>query len=129
MDDVPILIASARLPVSLAPGLEDVDFSTTSLYDVLEDRYGLRPARAHFTIEAIAAGERESELLSLEPGQPLLRCHQLTEDETGRMIEICEMRYRGDRYRFRATLLRTGSAESEGAEALAPNLAGSTTDG
>jgi DNA-binding GntR family transcriptional regulator len=129
MDDVPILIASARLPVALAPGLENVDFSTTSLYDVLEGRYGLRPARAHFTIEAIAAGDRESELLSLEPGQPLLRCHQLTEDETGRMIEICEMRYRGDRYRFRATLVRTGSVEQEGAEALAPNLAGSTTDG
>jgi GntR family transcriptional regulator len=128
MDDVPILIASARLPVSLAPGLDDVDFSSTSLYDVLEERYGLRPARAHFTIEAIAAGERESELLSLEPGQPLLRCHQLTEDESGRMIEICEMRYRGDRYRFRATLVRTGAPELDGAEGVAQRLAGSTTD-
>ena len=47
-------------------------------------------------------------LLGLEPGQPLLRCQQDTEDETGRQIERCEMVYRGDRYRFRATLVRGG---------------------
>jgi DNA-binding GntR family transcriptional regulator len=37
-----------------------------------------------------------------------LRCQQQTEDETSRMIELCEMVYRYDRYRFRATLVRGG---------------------
>jgi DNA-binding GntR family transcriptional regulator len=46
--------------------------------------------------------------MELAPGEPLLRCLQQTEDETGRQIELCEMAYRGDRYRFRATLIRGG---------------------
>ena len=68
----------------------------------------MRPTRARFTVEAIAADERSAALLGLEPGEPLLRCLQQTEDETGRQIELCEMVYRGDRYRFRATLVRGG---------------------
>jgi len=49
---------------------------------------------------------RRAALLGLDPGGPLLRCQQRTEDESGRPIELCEMVYRGDRYRFRATLVR-----------------------
>jgi GntR family transcriptional regulator len=106
MDGVPILIDRTRIPLSLAPGLERVDLHERSLYEVLEGRYGMRPARARFTVEAIAADERRAALLGLEAGGPLLRCQQRTEDESGRRIELCEMVYRGDRYRFRATLVR-----------------------
>jgi DNA-binding GntR family transcriptional regulator len=108
MDGVPILIDRSDVPHSLAPGLVDVDFSTSSLYHELEARYGLRPARARFAVEAVAADDRQAALLDLRPGEPLLRCQQVTEDETGRAIELCEMVYRGDRYRFRATLVRGG---------------------
>ena len=106
MDAVPILVDRARVPVALASGIDQVDLEGTSLYEVLEDRYGIRPARARFTVEAIAADARRAKLLDLEPGQPLLRCEQQTEDESGRPIELCEMVYRFDRYRFRATLVR-----------------------
>ncbi len=106
MDGVPILIDRTRIPLSLAPGLDQVDLDEASVYEVLERRYGMRPTRARFTVEAIAADERRAALLGLEPGQPLLRCQQQTEDEHGRLIELCEMVYRGDRYRFRATLQR-----------------------
>jgi Transcriptional regulators len=108
MDDVPILIDRTRIPLSLAPGLERVDLDDTSLYGVLEERYGIRPTSARFTVEAIVADDRRARLLGLDTGQPLLRCQQQTEDETGRQIELCEMVYRGDRYRFYATLRRGG---------------------
>lgn len=108
MDGVPILIDRTRVPLAVAPGLDEVDLASGSLYEVLEGRYGIRPTRARFTVEAIAADARRARLLELESGQPLLRCLQQTEDETGRSIELCEMVYRGDRYRFRATLLRGG---------------------
>jgi DNA-binding GntR family transcriptional regulator len=78
------------------------------LYRLLEDRYAIRAARARFTVEAIAADARRAALLDLEPGEPLLRCDQQTEDDDGRQIELCEMVYRHDRYRFRATLVRGG---------------------
>jgi GntR family transcriptional regulator len=106
MDGVPMLIDRSIVPLALAPELDEIDFSTASLYEVLEEGWGLRPARAHYAVEAIAADERLSALLGSELGGPLLRCDQLTEDASGRLIECCEMIYRGDRYRFRATLIR-----------------------
>ncbi len=107
MDDVPILIDRTRIPLSLAPGLGGLDLEGVSLYEVLEG-YGLHPMRARFTVEAIEADPRRARLLGLEPGRPLLRCEQQTEDDAGRQIELCEMVYRYDRYRFRATLVRKG---------------------
>jgi GntR family transcriptional regulator len=111
MDDVPIMLDRSRVPLALVPGLDTVDFDTVSLYEELETRYGLRPARARFAAEAVAADERQAGLLGLDPGAPLLRCLQQTEDQTGRWIELCEMVYRGDRYRFRATLVRHGAPD------------------
>jgi DNA-binding GntR family transcriptional regulator len=112
MDEVRILVDRTRIPLALAPDLGDVDFVAVSLYAVLEERYGIRAARARLSVEAVAADERFAALLELGPGGPLLRCEQLTEDETGRRIEMCEMVYRGDRYRFRATLVRAGQPVS-----------------
>jgi GntR family transcriptional regulator len=107
MDDVPILVDHSVIPLSYAPELAHVDFEAASLYEELE-RHGLHPARARFAVEAVAADERHAALLDLQRGEPLLRCHQVTEDDTGRPIELCQMVYRGDRYRFRATLVRHG---------------------
>jgi GntR family transcriptional regulator len=108
MDGVPILIDRTRIPLSLVPGLDRVEFEGVSLYTLLEERYGIRPTTARFSVEAIAADAREARSLDLLPGQPLLCCNQLTEDQSGRLIEHCQMLYRGDRYRFRATLVRGG---------------------
>jgi GntR family transcriptional regulator len=106
MDDVPIMIDRTRIPTALAPGLDQGDFTATSLYAFLEERYGIRPTRARLSAEAVAADRRQARLLDLRPGEPLLRCNQVSEDQVGRRIELCEMTYRGDRYRFHATLER-----------------------
>jgi GntR family transcriptional regulator len=106
LDEVPIMIDRTRIPLSLAPGLDRVNLEQRSLYEVLEQRFAIRPTRARLTVEAIPADERRARLLGLEPGKPLLLCQQQSEDELGRQIELCEMVYRGDRYRFRATLER-----------------------
>jgi GntR family transcriptional regulator len=112
MDEVPMLIATSLIPLSLVPEIQKMVPPGGSLYSVLEESFGLRPARARITVEAVPAGSKEAKLLGLNQGEPLLYCHQLTEDETGRTIEICEMRYRGDRYRFRASLVRAGALET-----------------
>jgi DNA-binding GntR family transcriptional regulator len=106
MDGVPILIDRTSLPLAIAPRIGALDLEHTSLYEVLEARFGIRPTRARFTVEAIAADARRARLLGLQTGDPLLRCQQQTDDADGRPIELCEMVYRHDRYRFRATLVR-----------------------
>lgn len=125
MDGVPMLVDRARVPLALAPGIDEEDFSTRSLYEVLEERYAIRPALARLTVEAVAADERLAELLELDPGGPLLRCDQLTEDGSGRPIEMCEMVYRGDRYRFRATLARAGATPGVSSDAGSEDPRGS----
>jgi GntR family transcriptional regulator len=114
MDDVPIMIDRTRIPAALAPGLDQEDFTTTSLYDFLEEHYGVRPTRARLSAEAVAADRRQARLLDLPPGEPLLRCNQVSEDQAGRRIELCEMTYRGDRYRFHATLDRDAARQGQG---------------
>jgi GntR family transcriptional regulator len=109
LDGVPILVDRSDVPHSVAADLADVDFADASLYRELDERHGLRPARARFAVEAVAADAEHAKLLDLRVGEPLLRCQQVTEDATGRLIELCEMVYRGDRYRFRATLVRGGA--------------------
>jgi GntR family transcriptional regulator len=106
MDDVPILIDRTVIPLAIVPGIATEELEGASLYVVLEERFGIRPTRARFEIEAVPADERRARLLELQPGEPLLRCRQRTEDAAGRPIELCEMVYRHDRYRFRATLVR-----------------------
>jgi GntR family transcriptional regulator len=106
MDGVPILVDRTRVPMALVEGIDEIALDGASLYEVLEERFGIRPTRARFTVEAIEADARRAALLDLEPGQPLLRCEQQSENQTGRPIELCEMVYRFDRYRFRATLVR-----------------------
>jgi len=106
MDDVPILIDRTRIPLAIAPGIEQVELDASSLYGVLHDRFGVRPVRARVTVEAAPADPRRAHLLGLETGQPVLRCQQQVEDQTGTVIWLCEMVYRHDRYRLRATLVR-----------------------
>ena len=106
LDGVPILIDRTRIPLSLTPGLDEMDLNGRSLYEALEQNFGMRPTRARLTVEAIPADERRAQLLGLEPGEPLLLCRQQSHDQTGRPIELCDMIYRGDRYRFMATLER-----------------------
>jgi GntR family transcriptional regulator len=114
MDDVPIMIDRTRIPTALAPGLDQEDFTTMSLYAFLEDRCGLRPTRARLSAEAVGANGRQARLLDLRLGEPLLRCNQVTEDQLGRRIELCEMTDRGDRYRFHATLERDAAKQGWG---------------
>jgi GntR family transcriptional regulator len=101
----PISFDHARISHELAPGLAELDYATTSLYETLEER-GVAPVRADFSVEAVPAGAEAAGLLDIEPGSPLLVTSQITFDQLDRPIELATMAYRGDRYRFRAALRR-----------------------
>jgi GntR family transcriptional regulator len=106
LDNIPIAVDESRIPLALAPGIASYDFSTVSLYSVLEHHCGLRIARADYAVEAMPADRQLAERLGLEPGGPILRAQQTTYDDTGRTIELATTWYRFDRYRFRASLTR-----------------------
>ena len=100
-----IAVDHSRIPASTRPGLDQVDFTSTSLYDLL--RSGVPPVvptSADYAVEALPASPAEAALLELPRGVPLLVATQRTRDQHGRVFELGRTVYRGDRYRFRATL-------------------------
>lgn len=105
LDGIPVSIDRSRVPLALAPTLPATDFRTASLYTTLAAA-GAAPARADYSVQARAADPRQARLLDVDPGTPLLLATTASRDATGRLLELGEMAYRGDRYRFRATLTR-----------------------
>ena len=51
-------VQTAYIPAQLVPRIEDIDFSRSSLYDVLSGHYNLVPASAHETHFAFAVDRR-----------------------------------------------------------------------
>ena len=106
LDGMPVAVDATRFPLARAPEALDVDFATISLYDVLE-RSGHPPVRAAYTRRGRSGvPERVGELLGLRPGDPVLVAETTAYDAGDRLVELARTHYRGDRYRFRATLVR-----------------------
>jgi DNA-binding GntR family transcriptional regulator len=105
LDGVPTAVDRSRVPLSRAPGLAGADFSKDSLYAVL-DAEGVGPVRAEYTVHAAPADGEQAGLLGLEIGASLLVTQTTAFDNSGRLVELAVTAYPGDRYRFRATLIR-----------------------
>jgi DNA-binding GntR family transcriptional regulator len=106
LDDVAIAVNSAIVPLSRAPGIETVDFTTASLFRTLEERCGVTAMRSDSTAQAEAADERSARLLGLEVGRPLMIVTELVFDQHDQPIELGQVAYRGDRYRLQTTFVR-----------------------
>lgn len=105
LDGIAVALDHAVVPLAVAPELLEADFSSASLYDVLE-RNGAGVVRAAYTTEARAADAYHAEQLGVAPGSPLLHATTAGYSREDRLVEYTETAYRGDRYRFRATLVR-----------------------
>jgi GntR family transcriptional regulator len=110
LDGVAVSIDRSRIRFALAPKLMEVDFRTESLYSAL-DRSGAEPVRADYTVRAVAADKPQARLLGVAVGTPLLLTTTRSHTRAGEIVEIGQMAYRGDRYRFRATVRRRPSAQ------------------
>lgn len=106
MEDVVVGVDHARLPMRLVPGLDSVDLSNESLYEVLAERYQLVATRCDYEVQAQAASERIASLLRLEVGAPVLIGSYTTYDQEERPMMCGWTTFRGDAYVFKATLFR-----------------------
>jgi DNA-binding GntR family transcriptional regulator len=98
-DDSPVAIEQSSLPRERMPGIERVDFSRRSLYQILRERYGVRFSRADEVLEARSARQSESALLETPPRASLLVISRTLWSADGYPIEAAHSIYRGDRYR------------------------------
>lgn len=105
-DREPMAIETTHLPLGRFRGLRRHVREGGSLYQVLDEQYGVRMGHAEETIETALATPVEAELLGAEVGLPMLLLSRHSFDVDGGPVEWVRSIYRGDRYKFVATLNR-----------------------
>jgi GntR family transcriptional regulator len=104
-DDSPMCLETAYLPAARVPGLLESGLGT-SLYDLLERRYGLRLCRADQRLDAVTVTGADAGLLAVPPGAPALRVHRVSFDERDQSVERTTSLYRADRYDMQFAIRR-----------------------
>ena len=94
---IPLGIFTAYLPVSLGVSADD-DF--TSLFRLLEEKYGVRISHSDRSIVASNASKEEATLLGIRPAEAVLLIKNTTYSDSGKPIEYSEGVYRSDRYEY-----------------------------
>lgn len=105
-NDKPMALESTHLPLSRFPKLEHQDFNNMSIYQYLEDHYGVVTAFASQTIEVGMPSDDEASLLKMTKDVPVLLIERFTYGENRVPIEFVKSAYRGDRYKLYAELER-----------------------
>jgi GntR family transcriptional regulator len=105
LDGIPVAVSRSLIPLACAPSLLDVDWTTASLYDQLA-RAGNKPVRVDYAIEAQGADHLTAGVLKVSVGQPVLIVGSTSWSADGRVVEVGSMIYRGDRYRFRSSVVQ-----------------------
>jgi GntR family transcriptional regulator len=106
IDDVPTSLEIAYLDASRFAALPELLGDGMSLYQLLNDHWGIEPDTAEQTIETVLASPQVARLLDAEAGTPVLLLTRTTSDLSGAAFEFVRSVYRGDRFRFSATLPR-----------------------
>ncbi|MFC0112214.1 GntR family transcriptional regulator [Kibdelosporangium aridum] len=105
LDDLVVVLEHNRLPLTVCPALAVTDFNNASLYATLRGADPPQlPRVADYSVEARHPTPREMELLETGDTMPMLVATQLTFNQEDRPIELTVQVYRGDRYRFRASI-------------------------
>ncbi|AVT28407.1 GntR family transcriptional regulator [Plantactinospora sp. BC1] len=105
LDGLLVVLEHNRLPLAACPALAETDFNAASLYATLRAADPPQmPRVADYSCEARHPTPREIELFEIAETMPMLVATTLTFNQAGRPIELTTQVYRGDRYRFRASI-------------------------
>jgi GntR family transcriptional regulator len=105
-DGEPMGIQTAYLSLALAPQLAQEDFTDASLYEALDRKYGLWPARAQETYVAVLLDRAEAKLLKVAAATPALSAERVSYLASGQPLELTYSIMRGDRYKIVLDLTR-----------------------
>jgi GntR family transcriptional regulator, N-acetylglucosamine utilization regulator len=100
----PFLAENSYLPQSVFPGLEQQDHESIALYDILAQKYRLRPARCRETFEPVLVDRRAARLLQVRTGAAGMMLERLAYSAEGTRLEYSRGIVRGDRCRLTVDL-------------------------
>jgi GntR family transcriptional regulator len=127
-DGSPISLELAQFPAEAFPGLLEKRLGG-SLYEILENEYGLVTSRADERIEAVNATADEASLLAIKPRSALLLITRVAYDQHDAPCEFSRDLFRGDRTRLTVTVQGRGIGVQSAAAAatVALQSQGATT--
>jgi GntR family transcriptional regulator len=96
----PVALMRAYLSLRQFPGLDQAPLANRSLYETLQDHYGVAVERAESVIEVERCASKDAAKLGVRTGEPLLRIEGTAFAEHDRPVERFRVLYRGDRVRF-----------------------------
>lgn len=96
VDEKPIVISTSYLSCGVSP---DEDFEG-SLYELLEQKYGVFITIGEASIEACLADEMDAGLLNVNVGSPVLNITWRSYSDVETPVEYSEATFRGDSYRY-----------------------------
>ncbi|ALC87723.1 GntR family transcriptional regulator [Bacillus sp. FJAT-22090] len=100
-DGEPIILESSFMPKSVVQDMSVLyEVGTSSLYDLLSERYNVTVVRAKEAFEPVLIREGESVLLKTKVGKPALLLERTAYDTNDQPVEFCISIVRGDRCRF-----------------------------
>ena len=115
LDGVPVFIETSNIPSCRVPGLKKYDFSSCSLYTVLEKDYGIVLTQQTQTFSITHLSEKEARWLGVDQDTPAFYICGTTFDAAGTPTEFTVSINRADRYNVSAWLTRqTPAMDSEG---------------
>ena len=104
LDNIPVIIETSYIPVNLAPDIETFDLQNLSIYDLLEQHYGLHILKAKEYLDPCIADSYCAKLLEIDKGKPVFVTERITYDTTEKPIEYRKSIIRSDKFRFSVEL-------------------------
>jgi len=104
-DNEPMILETSYIPQSIASDITIGMLEKTSLYDLLQNEYGVIVTRAKEIFEPVLIRAYESKYLQVEEGYPALLLYRIAYDSNEKPVEYCRSIVRGDRCRFYTELL------------------------
>lgn len=105
-DSDPVVYLETYLSLNKFGSLLSENFADSSLYTILESKYGSKVTRVVRKIEAVNANNMESKLLNIKKNAAICLVRTIGYIEGNIPVEFSVARYRGDRNQFTLELVR-----------------------
>lgn len=100
LNDIPLFLETAYIPVAYCPKLDSFNFNSCSLYSTLEQFYNIKLAHQEHTISIAKLDAFEAHLLGVQEGDAAFYIKGITKTSDGKPFEYCVSLNRADKYKM-----------------------------